>query len=314
MQDISVESVTFRDLVHKVKSHSDGLQFLMKVGLINPPVFCEMCGAVLSKCIDEKLADGFYFRCPKSRCRSSYSIRHKSLFRSIMLSLDLVVMLAYMWCFNFSPKQIKRELDLPSQTISSYCKMFRELCSMEYHTTNKIGGPGIVIQIDESHMFTRKSNKGRLLKMRCWVFGGIDESGNVFIERVEQRDSETLVPLLLKKVESRSIIFSDSWRAYSRINLHFEHHQVNHSQNFVNPVDGTNTQRIEAIWGVLKRMLKMKGSRLCKNIDGTFPSSFSGDSTNHHHSLPLFSWLRSTPGQMHTSSLVYLRLSYLNTK
>ena len=88
---------------------------------------------------------------------------------------------------------------------------------------------------------------------------------HVFLERVLRRDKETLSEVLNRRVKEGSIIFSDSWRGYSIVSEYFEHHQVNHSTNFVNPVDRSNTQKKEATWSVLKRVLRMKVS--CKCVD-----------------------------------------------
>lgn len=44
------------------------------------------------------------------------------------------------------------------------------------------------------------------------------------------RDAATLIPIILENVEVGSIIHTDAWKAYSRLNDHgFEHHVVNHS-------------------------------------------------------------------------------------
>ena len=53
-------------------------------------------------------------------------------------------------------------------------------------------------------------------------------------------------------------IISDEWCAYKRIeeNLGFEHDTVNHSQNFVNPITGANTQAVESYWNKHKAYFK----------------------------------------------------------
>jgi len=146
--------------------------------------------------------------------------------------------------------------------------MFREICHIEYHSEAKIGGHGNIVQIDESHLFTRKYHVGRILHSeQCWIFGGIDEDGHIFLEQVGRRSAEVLTSVLIKNVEEGSIIFSDSWSGYCHLIEHFEHYQVNHSENFVNPLDGTNTQKIEATWSILKRLLRKNGTRNVDNID-----------------------------------------------
>jgi len=139
---------------------------------------------------------------------------------------------------------------------------------MEYENSDKIGGPHFIVQIDESNLCHRKYHVGRELKSEnFWVFGGIDEFNHVFLERVLRRDKETLSEVLNRRVKEGSIIFSDSWRGYCIVSEYFEHHQVNHSTNFVNPIDHSNTQKIEATWSVLKRVLRMKGSRKCFDLN-----------------------------------------------
>ncbi len=43
------------------------------------------------------------------------------------------------------------------------------------------------------------------------------------------------------------------WRGYTNLdNIGYSHKTVNHSENFVNPNDGTHTQNIERFWKGLK--------------------------------------------------------------
>ena len=63
-----------------------------------------------------------------------------------------------------------------------------------------------------------------------------------------------------------SMIFSDEWRAYCRLpQFGFQHDQVNHSDNYVNPVTWANTQAIEAHWEKPKRKIlrQYRGIKTC---------------------------------------------------
>ena len=69
-----------------------------------------------------------------------------------------------------------------------------------------------------------------------------------------------------------SVIMSDGWGAYKKINQHladhnFQHFSVNHKKNFVDPKDkNIHTQNIENLWGELRRFLKKYGRNTRKNL------------------------------------------------
>ena len=59
-----------------------------------------------------------------------------------------------------------------------------------------------------------------------------------------------------------SIINTDAWSSYNRLHrLGYKHGVVNHSMNFVNPLDREiHTQSIERQWKILKTGLHRYGS------------------------------------------------------
>ena len=85
----------------------------------------------------------------------------------------------------------------------------------------------------------RKYERGRVLN-QVWSFGGIERSSkkSFVIPLVEpysnKRDTQTLIPIILKYIHPRSIIYSDAWKAYSALKDHdYTHFIINHSDNFV---------------------------------------------------------------------------------
>lgn len=75
---------------------------------------------------------------------------------------------------------------------------------------------------------------------------------------VEKRDHATLLPIIRDNIEEGTTIVSDGWAAYNNLtNFGYFHETVIHEENFIDPVSGANTQRIECEWGHAK-MLIMK--------------------------------------------------------
>jgi transposase-like protein len=202
------------------------------------------------------------FRCPT--CDKKMSINCGTWWDRSHLSYAQGLELIYYFQTPMTQEQVMHEVDIGSKsTIVNWYSSLRELpgtvlANLPHH---QIGGPGLIVEIDESHIRTRKYDVGRVLVSQAiWVFGGISRNTKeCFVVQVERRDAETLLPLIQQYIAPRSIIFSDMWKAYNGIEdllEQYTHGQINHSKEFLHPVqEFVHTQNIEAMWGSIKRTL-----------------------------------------------------------
>lgn len=152
-----------------------------------------------------------------------------------------------------------------AHAITDFKNFFREVC--QWHFAQHpvvIGGPGKVIEIDETVVTKRKYHRGQLRAEEQWFFGGVERGSadKCFLVPVERRNAQTLLPIIARHVLQGSTIVSDGWAAYGGIdNIRmiisqeqaYSHLVVNHSENFVNPENAeAHTQTIESTWSHFK--------------------------------------------------------------
>ena len=78
---------------------------------------------------------------------------------------------------------------------------------------------------------------------------------------VEDRSADTLIPIIKKHVLPGTIIISDCWKAYSKLEEEgFQHQTVNHSKEFINKETGAHTNTIESTWRAVKTSLPKHGT------------------------------------------------------
>ena len=134
--------------------------------------------------------------------------------------------------------------------------------------SNFFGREWLVCQLDES-LFRHKPkyHHGRATTQELWVFGIVDTSyipARGYMELVENRSAAVLLPIVRGVVRENSIIHSDEWAAYRRLNeMGYVHGTVNHKLNFFNPVTGAHSQNVESYWN--KQKLR---SKVMKGISG----------------------------------------------
>ena len=84
-------------------------------------------------------------------------------------------------------------IGVKEKTVSNWFFDFRSVASRFINRIRRngdgmIGGPGLIVEIDESHLYKAKNNAGHGPAHDIWVFGGVcvDGIGNkeIFIEQV----------------------------------------------------------------------------------------------------------------------------------
>ena len=98
------------------------------------------------------------------------SIRQGSWFSNSNLTLETIVLLTYFWVYRTEQEFVKHELGISHTTIVDWYNFSREVCiSILENFSQKIGGPGKIIEIDESKFGKRQFHKGRR-EDGVWVF------------------------------------------------------------------------------------------------------------------------------------------------
>ena len=85
------------------------------------------------------------------------------------------------------------------ETVSDYKNYCREVCYRVVcdESMPQIGGPGKIVEIDESKFGKRKNHKGHNIEGQ-WVFGGIFHTDGIFfLQPVPSRDKDTLIPIIV---------------------------------------------------------------------------------------------------------------------
>lgn len=118
---------------------------------------------------------------------------------------------------------------------------------------NQVGGPNLIVEIDESLFVRRKNSAGRMLPQQL-VFGGMwSETKEYFIVNVLNRSEITSILIINRYIRHNSVIFSDSWKAFDNFQLHgFKHNRVNHRYIFVDSNTAAHTKNVERMWGSVK--------------------------------------------------------------
>jgi hypothetical protein len=203
------------------------------------------------------------------------------------LSISVILLLVWCWAKGMTIKMTKEVLCPLIGNCNRVCvdwfNYMREILLNRLQDAPAMGGPGQIVQIDESYFSgRRKYNRGRILQgnrapparqnygrqiLGPWVFGMVWKHPDGTVEKrffhVLRRNRATLRPIIERHIAGGTTIISDEWRAYTGLatwnpvhgNQPYVHRTVNHSENFVDPITGTNTQRIETCWGDLKTKL-----------------------------------------------------------
>ena len=88
------------------------------------------------------------------------------------------------------------------------------------------------------------------------VFGILKRGGKVYTKIVQDTKTDTLLPIIRRKIVPDSVVYTDFYRSYNVLDVsEFHHHRINHSTHFAekkhNHING-----IENFWNQAKRVLR----------------------------------------------------------
>ena len=185
----------------------DLVGFCIENHMLRPNSAC-VCGFEPKLINKVSKIDAVQYSCAK--CGRERSVREGSFVYRSHLRLDQVLIFAHLWMQFCEVQVIQCQSDICVKTAAKLNRIFYEaaVAWMEQHS-EQIGGPGEIVEIDESKFGKRKYHKGHHVDGQ-WVFGGIERgSGRSFLVPVEKRDCATLLPIIQKYIHPGTTILSD---------------------------------------------------------------------------------------------------------
>lgn len=200
------------------------------------------------------------------KCKTEYGVLAESYFENIHVSIKHLLYIIWLWVTDCNSGTASCILNIPRNTIYQQYRFLRDICSWKLLNIPqiKLGGPNIIVQIDESIIAKRKYHRGRLIREK-WVLGMYDTSTRKgMIMYIPNRSSETLQQKIVQFVKPGTEIWTDCWRGYKDLDKignvsQFLHKTVNHSRYFVDPATNTCTNMVESYWAKLKKYMRKLG-------------------------------------------------------
>ena len=145
-------------------------------------------------------------------------------------------------------------MDLQPNTVALFYRKVRELIvEQAARTEDVLGGE---VEVDESYFGgIRKGKRGRGALGKAPVFGLLKRGGKVYVVPIPDAKAATLMPIIRKKIQPDSIVYTDTFGSYSALDVsEFHHSRINHSKLFADKQNHING--IENFWNQAKRVLR----------------------------------------------------------
>ncbi|KAE8742017.1 hypothetical protein FOCC_FOCC012458 [Frankliniella occidentalis] len=206
------------------------------------------------------------------KCKTWSNLCTGTFFEGTHVSFENCFVSMWTWICHVSQTDTLRLTKIPRECVNQYHRYFRDVASWKILSMPhlQLGGPGVIVQIDESVITRRKFKRGkgeRKTIKEKWVLGIYDTEQKLGVVL----DKATLVPLIRQYCERGSVLWTDGWAAYKGLDrFGYEHHVVNHSKEFKS-ADGTCTNGVEGYWSRLKQFCRhtnvLKSKLLAEHID-----------------------------------------------
>lgn len=249
---------TLKEMEKHFATEESCARFCIDTKICTPPSQCPRCKKQVAQDFKRQR-----YRCRNRECRKNgewcESMYKGTFFEDVKGGRRNLLKFLYFWLSGATSNQLKIYTGWSNDKVLAWTDYIQQLiATVVIDDGPQVGGPGIVVEIDESKFGKRKHHRGHSVE-GVWVFGGVEltPERKFFALVVEKRDATTLLPLIRKYIAPGSIIRSDCWGAYNDIDIQegyeYIHESVNHHKWFRDPNTGVHTNNIEGTWYALKR-------------------------------------------------------------
>jgi hypothetical protein len=172
---------------HVIYNDESCTNFLKQRGVLPTAKVCqkvnsnnEVCGGALKEYMkntrkrdgEGKVIKEKFLRCRKKGCQTFQSIRKQNKFFTYVdvngknnsgLSLCHIVELVWYWCNEVNVTNTAKWTGRARHTVTDWFNLCRDVCVDQFELRSKMGGTGVIVQIDESlFQGKRKYHRGRL--------------------------------------------------------------------------------------------------------------------------------------------------------
>jgi transposase-like protein len=216
-------------------------------------VVCPRCGSKKVGFLENQLR----WQCSNRHPRRQFSVKVGTIMEDSPIGLDK--WLPAIWLIlnaknGISSCEIARALDVTQKT--AWFMLHRIRLAQQGKQGGKLAGH---IEVDETfiggkarNMHASKRAKNRPFE-KAVVVGVLKRGGEVRAHVVENREKETLFPIIDKHVRKGSNIYTDELVTYFGLSERYAHQIINHAESYVE--GQVHTNGLENFWSLLKRSL-----------------------------------------------------------
>ncbi|KCZ80230.1 hypothetical protein H312_02380 [Anncaliia algerae PRA339] len=240
--------------------------YLMELNFLKKENICKECKVYTKFYSHKRSFDNYAWRCMNKKCRkykAYFNIRTDSFFEGIKIHFKDILRVILKYACSLQSFMIKKSLDISGNTVDKIIKKLIHKIPEQDFRNNKLGGPGFIVQIDETMMnYKCKSHRGRSPENKSDALCIIefrDKITRVYCTLIENKKAETIIPIICNQVASGSKIWTDEHKSYSSLSKNgFIHESICHKYEFINSQTGVNTQAVESLNNAMKWLIKKK--------------------------------------------------------